>query len=263
MSYLNDDERAEGGPASQPRSRRAVLGGLVGGAVGLIASAVPGVPGGLRSVDAADGDPLILGTFNNTSSSTTVVQSTTPNITILSGFSGTNEGNGIGVAGESYGVHGRGVRGSAPSGRALEGISLTGRGVHGESDSGWGVYGRSDTSHGVHGVGPAAGAVGVYGESSRGVALEGKTLTGYALQTTGRLRIGKVSGVARIAAGKRSVTVTPGVDITSESFVLLTPKVNIGSRGLWFSTNATADTITIHISSARSSATRVAWLLLG
>jgi hypothetical protein len=45
--------------------------------------------------------------------------------------------------------------------------------------------------------------------------------------------------------------------------VLLSPKANLGGRDLWFTTNATANTFTIRMSSARTSSTPVAWLLLG
>ena len=86
---------------------------------------------------------------------------------------------------------------------------------------------------------------------------------GQALLTRGRVKHEKVSGVATIAAGSTSVTLSPNVNVTHGSFVLLTPKANIGSRGLWFTTNPSADSITIHLSSSRSSATKIAWLLLG
>ena len=72
-----------------------------------------------------------------------------------------------------------------------------------------------------------------------------------------------MSGVATIAAGNVSVAVSPGVNVTASSFVLLTPQANIGSRGLWYTTNPSAETITIHISSSRTSATKIAWLLTG
>jgi hypothetical protein len=87
--------------------------------------------------------------------------------------------------------------------------------------------------------------------------------TGYALRTTGRLKADKVSGVATIVAGSTSKTITPGVNVTSGSFVLLTPKVNLGGRDLWFTTDAANNKFTIRISSKRSSGTKVAWLLLG
>jgi hypothetical protein len=45
--------------------------------------------------------------------------------------------------------------------------------------------------------------------------------------------------------------------------VLLTPRVNLGARSLWYTIDSTGNTITIHISTARSSKTYIAWLLMG
>jgi hypothetical protein len=115
---------------------------------------------------------------------------------------------------------------------------------------GIGVEGSSDSGHGVN------------GRSATGVGLYGTTTSGLALQTVGRAKF-STSGVATINAGNISVTVTPGVNVTSGSFVLLTPKANIGTRALWFTTDATHNKFTIRMSSSRSSGTRVAWLLLG
>ena len=103
----------------------------------------------------------------------------------------------------------------------------------------------------------------MYGHASSGVGLYGTTTTGYALRTSGRIRADKVSGVATIEAGNVNITVTPGVDVTASSFVLLTPKANLGGRDLWFTTDATSNRFTIRISSARTSSTPVAWLLVG
>ncbi len=69
--------------------------------------------------------------------------------------------------------------------------------------------------------------------------------------------------MATIPAGSTGKTVNPGVNVTNGSFVLLTPKVDVGSRALWFTTNPSGDTFRIRMSSARSSGTKVAWLLLG
>ena len=72
-----------------------------------------------------------------------------------------------------------------------------------------------------------------------------------------------VGGEYLDATGATSVTVTPDVDVTSSSFVLLTAKANIGKRSVWFTTDTTNDRFTIRISSARAKPTLVAWLLLG
>lgn len=114
-----------------------------------------------------------------------------------------------------------------------------------------GVWGRSNRGQGVRGQ--ATGGVGVYATAT----------TGFALRTSGRLKVDKVSGVASIPAGATSVTVSPGVDVTDSSFVLLTPMVNLGGRDLWVSLDPSADTVTIRISTQRGSVTKVAWLLLG
>jgi hypothetical protein len=144
-------------------------------------------------------------------------------------------GNGIWGTGDDAGVYGTG---------ANHGVlgSSNGTGVKGSSGPGTGVYGHSDSS------------VAVYAEAPDAVAL----------QTVGRIKFA-TSGIALISAGLSSVTVRPpvGVDVSSSSFVLLTPMANIGTRALWFTKNTTAETIAIHISSSRTSATSVSWLLLG
>ena len=55
----------------------------------------------------------------------------------------------------------------------------------------------------------------------------------------------------------------PGPGRDDASFVLLTPKADIGTRRLWYTTDATANTITIRVSSAVSASLAVGWLLLG
>ena len=127
------------------------------------------------------------------------------------------------------------------------------------NQGGKGVQGFSSTGAGVSGGG---GLRGVEGFSSSGVGLYGSASQGLALQTQGRVRF-STSGVATIPAGSTGKTVNPGVNVTNGSFVLLTPKVDVGSRALWFTTNPSGDTFRIRMSSARSSGTKVAWLLLG
>jgi hypothetical protein len=127
------------------------------------------------------------------------------------------------------------------------------------NQGGRGLHGFSSTGEGVSGGG---GLRGVAGFSSTGVGLYGQSAQGLALQTLGRAKF-STSGVATILAGSTGKTVNPGVNVTNGSFVLLTPKVNLGSRALWFTTNPSGDTFRIRMSSARSSGTKVAWLLLG
>jgi len=163
--------------------------------------------------------------------------------------------NGVAIAGVSTKpAGGTGVIGDATS-------SPGGVGVLGTSHDASGVRGESDTATGVTGI----GAVGIHGSSASDTAVMGEAASAgaYAFKGSGRVAFIKVSGVTTISANHTSVTVKPAVTIASGSFVLLTPKANIGTRSLWFTVSASANTITIHISSVRSAATPVAWLLLG
>jgi hypothetical protein len=92
-------------------------------------------------------------------------------------------------------------------------------GVHGYAD-------QDSTSRGV--IGECPDGQGVRGETETGSAVFGNADSGYALRGSGRVRFDRVSGVARLAAGSTSKTITPGVDLTSNSFVLLTPKTTSG-----------------------------------
>lgn len=162
-----------------------------------------------------------------------------------------NAPDGIGTTGHGYqdstGVLGYSGSGSAPPGRAATGVH--------------GVAKQGSTSRGV--VGESTSGQGVRGEATSGSGLYATATSGYAIRGRGRIRLEKVSGVATIPKGATSVTVSPGVNVTSGSFVLLTPKAKLGGRDLWYTTNATANTFTIRLSSGRSAGTKVAWLLLG
>jgi hypothetical protein len=128
-----------------------------------------------------------------------------------------------------------------------------------------GVYGQAVQDASSRGVwGASSSGQGVRGEATNGIGVSGNAAdpAGYAFRGSGRVRFDKVSGVATIPAGATSVTVTPGVDVTADSLVLLTAKANIGSRSVYYSTDATNNRITIRLSSSRPSSTPVAWLLM-
>lgn len=177
---------------------------------------------------------------------------------------------GIGVAGSSnsnFGVFGTshdtfGVFGTSVSSAGIKGESSGDIGVLGVSTSGSGVEGRSDSSSGVSGS--SGTGTGVAGFSASGFAVSGVSIgSGFALGTGGRVLHAGISGVATIPTGKTSVTVHPDVNVVASSFVLLTPNTNLASRSLWYTIKPATDAITIHIGSARTSPTRVSWLLLG
>lgn len=211
-------------------------------------------------------------------------------------------GNAYGVHGRSPSRHGTGVFGQATANIGGTGVwgecrSPDGKGVYGYGGAygvygdanGTGVYGHSGgEKSGVVGYAgvidmdlpapapkPKTGvfgictidtaAVGVRGESTVGTGMYAVATTtkGFALRTSGRVRIDKASGVATIAPGNATATVTPGLDLSSSSFVLLTPRADIGSRRLWYTTDSASNTITIHVSSAVTASLAVGWLLLG
>jgi hypothetical protein len=192
------------------------------------------------------------------------------------GIWGRHFGAGYGVAGDSLSLIGVSGTSNATNQPATVGKSQgnsTGLlGFSGASNAALptaraktGVFGMATQDSSARGVvGVSTNGQGVRGEASGGAALYGTVSStgGYAIRGSGRVRFDKVSGVATIAANATSVTVTPGTDVTTESFVLLTAKANIGSRSLYFSTDTTANTITIRMSSSRTSSTPISWLLL-
>ncbi|HEX6129168.1 MAG TPA: hypothetical protein VF071_09125 [Candidatus Limnocylindria bacterium] len=271
---------------STRRSRRAMLAGVLGGLGAWAVSAV-----GRASPVRADGETVTVGSELSTAETLTSITNQSNGNDVFAAESTTG---GRAIYGKSY--SGAGLEGESTWGAGVSGISISGIGVlafsnatgqpavhafqalNGTAVFGYsgedlpiptakpktGVYGEAHQDSGSRGVwGRANAGRGVYGQATTGVggyfAASGG---GFALQAAGRTKL-STSGVATIAAGETSRTVTPGVVVTSASFVLLTPRANIGSRALWFTTNATNDTFTIRMSSSRSSGTKVAWLLLG
>jgi hypothetical protein len=229
----------------KPRSRRAILIGALGG-LGAVAAHAMGRP---QVAEAANGDPILVGQVASGTLTTQLQYSSS----FASGLyvTATSASGGYGIAGVTNATGGgwAGLRGDANGGGNTYGVQGTAAGTTGETV---GVRGTtvSPTGYGVHGL--SGTGTGVFAESNSGTALK----------VTGRAKF-STSGVATITAGTTSKKVTPNVNVTSNSFVLLTPKTNIGGRALWFTTDTSGDTFTIHMSSTRSSSTRVAWLLLG
>jgi hypothetical protein len=201
--------------------------------------------------------------------------------------------SGVGALGASqytYGVHGSsvsssGVRGDGASGHGVYGYStsLATAATLGWSDGGTtgiegysgpspvpvpptktGVYGYATQDANARGVyGRSTAGRGVYGQATSGTGVYGYATSGYALRSYGRIKFDKASGVATILSGNTVVLVSPGLDVTTASFVLLTPKGDLGSRRLWYTTDTSANTVTIRVSSAVASDLKVGWLLVG
>jgi hypothetical protein len=160
-----------------------------------------------------------------------------------------------------------GVWGEAAGGRGVYGRTYSGRGVVGEATASngatYGIYGKVVSSDGraVHGDAPSG--TGVRGATLGGTAGAFYATSGYAIRSSGRVRFDRTSGIAVIKAGQRSVTVAPGFDLATTSFVLLTPRGDLGGRRLWYTVDAAANSFTIRTSSAVSVVIGVGWLVLG
>jgi len=152
------------------------------------------------------------------------------------------------------GVYGYAAQDTGANG--VRGQSTVGRGVLGIATSGNAVYGNATTG------------VGTRGYSASGTAIIASTSgpkVGTALQTVGRVRFDKSVGVATIAAGTKSVTVTPGIDLLSTSAVVATLMTNLGGTLAvrCVIVNVAADTFTIYLTANATAAVKVAWHVFG
>jgi hypothetical protein len=267
------------------RTRRSVLAGGLGALTAVTTAAIAKPVDVLASVD---GD-VVLGAMNETDTAT-IVRSSVVEPAALQGEA-TAEG-GIGVRGTgSVGVAGyseTGVGVTAVTDAAYDGVkelpalwassnhtsAITAvteaefrddydmpalRAFSNRTTGIWSEGGR----RGIHGYSDTG--IGVLAHTSIGTALDAVVdipSDGLALRTVGRVQHIHISGVAYIRAGKTTVTITPRVAISARSFVLLTPRTNLASRGLWYVPDATKNQFTIKISSPRTSNTPIAWLLL-
>jgi hypothetical protein len=140
-----------------------------------------------------------------------------------------------------YGSH-------AGDGWGVYGISQGGVGVFGSATTGTGVEGSGTT--GVFGVTDAPHGAGVLAQNNGG---------GPALKVNGVAAFSR-SGVATVPAGRSQVT--HRLPLTSASFVLATIQGNVTDlyvRGVTIAAGSHGS-LTIHLSKAVESKTKVAWL---
>jgi hypothetical protein len=210
---------------------------------------------------------------------------------------------GVSLAGTD--LSSRGVAGQSAAGIGVHGLSTSSAGVFGESTSSVGAAGISTTSSGVAGMsgdttappdktgafgyaaqdaasvgvkGESPQGTGVVGTSTSGIGVEGRGSTGIAgrfsvsslkagiaLHTTGRVRLDKASGIARVAKGARSVTVTPGTNVATTSAVVATLMGSAGGTTTVHrvAVNATTDKFVIYLTAKATVAVRVAWHIFG
>jgi hypothetical protein len=161
---------------TSPSSRRAVLIGAVGGALGLIAGSL----GRPAPAKADDGDPILAGSLTNATARTWLSATTADSALVVQNSVGggvrvVSTGDGEGVSVEANG--GNGVSGMSETGMGVAGISFgSAAGVSGTSISGVGVWanGQGDEpavdafSNGGPGVHAASGGDGIAASVGRG-----------------------------------------------------------------------------------------------
>ena len=127
------------------------------------------------------------------------------------------------------------------------------RGVWGRANAGRGVYGQATSGQGVHGY--ASSGTGVYASAGSG---------GTALEASGKVKFSGSAGLAVISSGTQSKLVTPGVDITASSKVLVT--MQTGAGGTTTVHRVVRDTVngrfTIHLTAAATQDCTVAWFVI-
>lgn len=262
--------------------RRALLAGAAGGIAALAAESL------LRTTPAlaADGDPLLLGDENNTAGSPTVLKGDVTNpqggavLLEINNLSKDQGASGMAVSGASIGIIGDGkgwdttlvheggtgvyARAGSPGGTGMEawaggdrGIGVRAFGAHEGIRAQAGPGGTAIV--GVGGAIAIEGTAGSGGSGGIGVAAQGDQ-GAIALRVTGPA-VFSSSGVATIAKGQKSVTVTPGFDIGTTSKVFVT----LQSWGGTLKTvikNETANTFTIWMAANATQATSAAWFVI-
>jgi hypothetical protein len=192
---------------------------LIGAGAAVVVLAVLAVTGAAPAFaipcGGGQGQYLVLGCDNNSSTFTTVLNVASPSTYALSVKETGTGGAGIAAQGTIYGVYGSGtnygVYGSGGSGTS---VGVQGSGYTGVSGSG--------SVYGVHGSGPL------------GVLAESSTATGLGLEVNGRSMF-STAGTAVVASGQKKVTVTLA-GVTATDFVLAT----VQGTGSFYVKNASA-----------------------
>jgi len=223
-----------------------------------------GVYGQSSSTAAIYGDsishPGVVGHSDNTIG----VSGVSPNGNGVVGSSGV----GTGVVGTSNATDRAGVSGST-GGDATGVLGYSGSSVPATAPAKTGVYGEAAQDASAKGVwGKTTTGHGVQGTATSGTALYGSTAglkKGLALRTIGRVRFDSSVGIATIASGTKSVTVTPGINLVTTSAVVATLQGNPGGSMTVqrVEVDAAADTFTIYLTANAATTVTVAWHVFG
>jgi hypothetical protein len=137
-------------------------------------------------------------------------------------------------------------------------------GLYGRADNGgYGVVGETTNGQGVRALATTGHALRAHATSGTGLFADSNS--GIALRTKGRLSFEQSSGLATVASGTSSVTVTPGTDLSASSFGLATLNGSAGGATavLRVAVDSAANTLTIHLTANTATDVKVAWLVLG
>jgi hypothetical protein len=227
---------------------------LLVAAASAVGALIAGPLGRTSDVLAADPNDVVLGA-DNTAATSTKITSTGEYLPAI-----------MGVGGPGFaGVYGVSVT-HAPDDAGANDFTA---GVRGDSDVWTGVLGTSVTGRGVVGEGRIGMIgngeyVGVQASSTAGTAMfAGAGPGGTALQASGPVRF-STSGLATIRAGRVSVTVNPGVDVTGSSKVLATLQTPAGgSIAVRRVTRlTTTNRIVVYLTASARQTCSVAWFLI-
>jgi hypothetical protein len=251
-----------------PRSRRTILAAAAGAAAATVVAAIERPAAVLAGTD---GD-VVLGAANTASATTSIVSSTgIPSVLKVEAL-----GNAA-VAIDGVSVASNGVRGTSTNmpgvfGRATDECGVFGSsphwpGVRGESAHNAGVegYSTSQDQAGVFGYAGGEGP-GVRGYSRSSIGVEASSDSGTALKVVGKASFSR-SGRALMAKGRYYVD----VDLRTKGGLAGTPLcfANLMSYrpGVYVSAvrpnNPSTGKLRIYLNKAASSATYVAWVVLG
>jgi hypothetical protein len=260
------------------RSRRAVLGAALGAGAAAVAAAL----GRPSSVRAADGDPVVQGAVNQPSSTTSLEMFEAGTALVVRGEGAEAGGLAINAYGATDGIYALGSIGTGITGVGIEGNGVVGIG-NGAGVLGYYGYREDQIPFGtaaVHGLvgtggydfpgstavrGEAKKGVGVRGQATTGTGVLGTATSGWALRTLGKVKLEKSAGLATIATGTKSVTVTPGIDLTPTTAVHSTMQGSAGGTTTVHrvSVNSTTNQFTIYLTANSIYNVNVAWLILG
>ncbi len=171
--------------STEPRSRRAILAGALGGLGALVARSI-GAP------DRTDAASAVLLGAGNTETTATTVRNTSATAGSLGLVGRSAPASGVGLQGIAEGSDGKGVYGFAGTGTGA-------MGVYGAASQGHGVQG-----YGVIGVVGNGTTWGVYGNSG---AISGIGVNAIASNGTGVNASGSTTGVTAVATGSGGIGV--------------------------------------------------------